>query len=85
MDSVTSPPAPTPLYPMGMYAERAVRTLLVNSLDPYKALMSYRTTPLSPYGLSPAELLMGCLIRTDVPQVNCTKLVTPQSIWDADK
>ena len=50
-------------------AERAVKTaknLLEHSPDHYLALLSYRTTPL---GLSPAELLMGQRLRTDVPQL----------------
>ena len=34
------------------------------------ALMCYRATPLPPFRLSPAELLMGRRIRTDVPQEN---------------
>ena len=33
------------------------------------ALLSYRATPLPWCGLSPAELLMGRKIRTDVPQL----------------
>ena len=52
-------------------AERTVRTvkaLLTKSEDPYLALLSYRTTPLPWCGLSPAQLLMECNIRTDVPQ-----------------
>ena len=53
-------------------AERAVKTakrLLEESPDPYLALLSYRTTPLPWCWLSPAELLMGRRIRTDVPQL----------------
>ena len=53
-------------------AERAVKTvkeLIKNSPDPYKAMLSYRATPLPAYGLSPAELLMGRKIRTDIPQL----------------
>ena len=46
-----------------------MKQLLTDSPDPYKALMSYIATPLPSYGLSPAELLMGRRIRTDVPQV----------------
>ena len=56
-------------------AERTVKTvksLLENAQDPHMALMSYRSTPLSWCNLSPAELLMGHKIRTDVPQI--TKL-----------
>ena len=51
-------------------AERTVRTvksLLQNSPDPYLALLNYRATPLSWCGLSPAELLIGRVIRTGVP------------------
>ena len=64
----------SPYYPQANgLAERSARTvkqLLEDSPDPYQALLSYRATPLPSYGLSPAELLMGSKIRTDVPQVN---------------
>ena len=52
-------------------AERTVRTiknLLANAKDPYMALLSYRATPLQWCSLSPAELLQGRKIRTDLPQ-----------------
>ena len=52
-------------------AERTVRTmkkLLQGSKDPFMALLSYRTTPMPWCLLSPAELLMGCQLKTDVPQ-----------------
>ena len=54
------------------FAERMVKTvkkLLEHSADPYKALLSYRATPLPWCGYSPAKLLMGRRIRTDVPQL----------------
>ena len=54
------------------FAERMVKTvkkLLEHSADPYKSILSYRATPLPWCGLSPAELLMGRRIRTDIPQV----------------
>ena len=64
----------SPYYPQANgLAERMVKTvkkLLEHTVDPYKALLSYRVTPLPWCGLSPAELLMGRKIRTDVPQVN---------------
>ena len=69
----------SPLYPQSNgQAERAVKTvkqLLENSTDPHMALLSYRATPLSSCDLSPAELLMGRRIRTDVPQLK--KLFVP--------
>ena len=63
----------SPHYPQSnREAERAVKTakgLLEHSSDPHMALLSYRTTPLPWCGLSPAELLMGRRLRTDVPEV----------------
>ena len=53
-------------------AERTVLTmknLLRESTDPYMALLTYRSTPLPWCGLSPAELLMGRCLRTNLPQV----------------
>ena len=53
-------------------AERTVKTvksILRDSLDPYIALLSYRTTPLPFCQLSPTELLMGRKVRTDIPVI----------------
>ena len=62
----------SPYYPqVNELTERMVRTvkkLLEHSTDPYRALLNYRATPLPWCGLSPAELLMGRKIRTDIPQ-----------------
>ena len=52
-------------------AERMVKTaksLLEKSADPYLAHLSYRATLLPWCGLSPAELLMGRCLQTDIPQ-----------------
>ena len=54
------------------HAERAVKTvkrLLNESKDPYMALLIYRTTPLPWCNLTPAELLMGRKLRTNLPQI----------------
>ena len=49
---------------------KTVKALLKESSDVYLALLSYRATPLPWCRLSPAELLMGRRIRTDMPQVS---------------
>ena len=61
----------SPYFPRsnGM-AERGVRTakqLLKSAKDPYMALLSYHSTPLPWCKLSPAELLMGRCIRSNIP------------------
>ena len=62
----------SPYYPQANgLAERTVKTvkrLIEHSSDPYRALLSYRATPIPWCALSPAELLMGWKIRTDIPQ-----------------
>jgi len=62
----------SPYYPRGNgESERAVRTVknfLKDCNDPHIALLTYRATPLSWCGISPAELLMGRKLRTSVPE-----------------
>ena len=61
----------SPHYPRGNgQAEQAVKTvksLLLDSEDPFLALLNNRATPFTRYGLSPAELLFGRHIRTTLP------------------
>ena len=60
-------------------AERTIQTvkrLLQHSSDPYMALLSFRATPIPWCSLSPAELLMGRKVRTDIPIAKT--LLTPQ-------
>jgi len=70
----------SPHYPQSNgLAERTVKTmkgLLKHTTDPYMALLSYRSTPLPWCNYSPAELLMGRKVKTDIPQT-ATQL-TPQ-------
>ena len=54
---------------------QTVKKLISNTDDPCLTLLSYRATPLPWCNLSPAELLMGRRVRTDIPQ--SAKLLTP--------
>ena len=47
---------------------KTVKKLLSESNDPCLSLLAYRPTPLPWCGCSPAELLMGRMIRSDLPQ-----------------
>ena len=61
----------SPGYPQSNgQSERSVQTLkamLEKADDPYKALLSYRNTPLDSVNLSPAQMLMGRRLRTFIP------------------
>ena len=69
----------SPLFPQSNgFVERMVKTvkkLLKGASDMFMALLSYRSTPLSWYKLSLAELLMGRRQKTDIPQT--TELLIP--------
>ena len=54
-------------------AERTVQTvknILKGNQDPYLAILTYRFTQLPWCGLSPAQLLMGRQLRTNLPQIS---------------
>ena len=63
----------SPYFPQSNgLAERAVQTvknILRDSRDTYLSLLIYRTTPLPWCNLSPAELLMGRKLRSNLPQL----------------
>ena len=64
-----------PRYPhSNVLAEKAVQTAkriimkaTASGRDPYIALLEYRTTPISDYGKSPAQLLMSRRLRSILP------------------
>jgi hypothetical protein len=41
--------------------------LLKKATDPYKALLAYRNTTNESLGLSPAQLFLGRMLKTDIP------------------
>ena len=49
---------------------QTVKRLFKRSADPYRAILSYRVTPLPWCNLSPAELLMGRHLRAIVPRTD---------------
>ena len=59
-----------------------MKALLYKSSDPYMALLSFRATPIPWCSFSPAELLMGRKIRTDIPTAK--SLLTPNWPYLAD-
>ena len=67
---------------------QTLKSLIGKSSDPYLALLAYRSTPLPWCGLSPAQLLMGRPLRTDVPQLPAN--LTPEwsylpEFWEKDR
>ena len=61
----------SPHYPqinkLAEWTIQKIKELLQDSPDPYLALLSFRTSPILWCCFSPAELLMGKKLRTDIP------------------
>ena len=81
----------SPLFPqLNGLAECSVKTvkhLLHSSPDSYEALLAYRATPLD-NGYSPAQLLFGQQVRTNVPitlQQRCPSSPDSSKLAQADK
>ena len=55
---------------------KTVKAMLEKAGDPYKALLSYRNTPLEEVNLSPSQMLMGRRLRTSIPATE--DLLKPQ-------
>lgn len=56
--------------------------MLQRADDPYKALLSYRNTPLDGVNLSPAQMLVGRSMRTFIPVTD--DMLEPQ-LYDAEE
>ena len=64
-----------------------IKRMLKKSKDPYLALLTYRSTPLS-VGYSPSELLMGQILRTSIPttqEQRAPKCIDPDTIRSKDR
>ena len=68
IDHVTSSPHFPQSNGMAEHMVKTVKALLLQSFDPFTALLSYRATTLPWCNISPAELLMGRRLSTSVPQ-----------------
>ena len=76
----------SPGYPQSNgQSERTVQTvksMLVKADAPYKALLSYRNTPLGDVNLSPSQMLMGRRLRTQIPMTR--EMLKPQ-LYDPEE
>ena len=76
----------SPGYPQSNgHSERTVQTvksMLEKADDPYKALLSYRNTPLEDVNLSSSRTLMGRCLRTQIPMTR--EMLKPQ-LYDPEE
>ena len=68
-EHVTSSPHYPQANSLAGCAVRTVKGLLQKSTDPYLTLLAYRSIPLPWCGFSPSQRLMGCNMRSTIPQV----------------
>ena len=61
---------------------QTVKSMLEEADDPYKALLSYRNTPLDEVNLSPSQMLMGRRLRTQIPMTR--EMLKPQ-LYDPEE
>lgn len=48
---------------------QTVKNILKENQDPYLTILTFRSTQLPWYGLSPAQLLIGRQLHTNLPQI----------------
>ena len=63
---------------------QTVKAMLKKSVDPYGALLTYRTTSLE-CGYSPAQLLMGRQLSTSIPMLASAENINTQQIVGYDR
>ena len=76
LEHITSSPGYTQSNGQSERTVQTVKAMLEKAGDPYKALLSYRNTPLEEVNLSPSQMLMGRRLRTSIPATE--DLLKPQ-------